>query len=73
MINETYEGEINEQLERLGTYLAWNSEHLASFKAFHTSRNEAADQELAYLENTVEKSYEHYLKLVELLNSLERT
>ena len=60
---------VDFHLERLRTYLSWNREHFASFKAYRESRPLDAENELGFLDDTIEKSYEHYLRLVELLEA----
>lgn len=60
---------VDYQLERLLTYLRWTREHIASFKAYRESRPEDAEKELGFLDDSIEKSYEHYLRLIELLDA----
>jgi len=60
---------VDYQLERLCTYLRWNLEHFASFQHDRESDPENAERELAYLEDTIERGYEHLRRLTELLRA----
>lgn len=62
---------IEAKLDRLKTYLLWNLEHFTEFqeqksKLTHAG-HVAADRELEYLEDTLNKSYQHFLDLEQLL------
>jgi hypothetical protein len=60
---------VDFHLERLYTFLRWNQEHFASFKHNRESDPENAERELAFLDDTIERGYEHLARLTELLRA----
>lgn len=60
---------VDFHLEQLGTFLRWNREHFASFKHDRESDPDNAERELAFLDDTIERGYEHLERLSELLRA----
>jgi hypothetical protein len=56
-------------LERLHTFLWWNREHFASFKHDRTSDPDNSERELGFLDDTIQRGYEHLARLTELLRA----
>jgi hypothetical protein len=60
---------VDFHLEQLYMYLRWNREHFASFTHDRESHPENADRELTFLGDTIERGYEHFARLTELLRA----
>lgn len=60
---------VDFHLERLYTFLRWNREHFASFTRDRESDPENAERELACLDDTIERGYEHLARLTALLQA----
>ncbi len=54
---------IYEPTERLGTYLRWCLEHFSTYDELRKTDPVAAEQELKYLEDSIEKAWFYYKKL----------
>ena len=60
---------VDYHLERLYAHLRWSREHFASFKHDRETDPGNAERELAFLDDTIERGYEHLARLTELLNA----